>query len=403
VNLGTGRTALAVTAGGEHTCAILDTRALRCWGSGSHGRTGHVNTNHVGDDETPGSVPPVDLGTGRTAVAVSAGKYHTCAILDDGSVRCFGFASSGQLGYGNVNDIGDNETPGSAGPVDLGVGRTAVALAAGDEHTCALLDNGDVRCWGHAAFGELGYGNTDPIGDDETPGSVGPVDLGTGRTAVAIAAGAAHTCAVLDDGSVRCWGINGPGSGQLGYGNPDIVGDDETPGSVGPVNLGAGRTAVAIAPGQSQTCALLDTGRVRCWGWSEYGSLGYGNTTSIGDDETPDVAGPVAAGGLVGAPVVGLGITPKRDRTAPFRVGASGKLTGLIVTAATCTGKVEVRAKKGARSVVARPNVRFARGSCSYAASLRVPVRGIWTVTARFMGNGSLLAATSVRRSFRAG
>ena len=294
VDLGLGRTARAIAAGTLHTCAILDDGTVRCWGSGASGRLGYGTTDDIGDDETPAAAGPVNLGAGRTAKAITAGNAHTCAILDNGSVRCWGDGSSGRLGYGNAATIGDDETPGAAGPVNLGAGRTAVAITAGNAHTCAILDDGTVRCWGDGSSGQLGYGNTNAIGDDETPGSAGPVDLGAGHTATAIAAGSFHTCAVLDDGSVRCWG--GGGSGRLGYGNADTVGDDEAPGSVGPVNLGTGRTAKAIAAGDQHTCAVLDTGAVRCWGEGSAGQLGYGNGDAIGDDETPATAGPVDIG-----------------------------------------------------------------------------------------------------------
>ncbi|MDQ6805876.1 MAG: hypothetical protein M3065_13125, partial [Actinomycetota bacterium] len=91
---------------------------------------------------------------------LDAGGFHSCAVLAAGAVRCWGFGASGQLGYGNANSVGDDETPGSVGPVNLGVGRTAKAIAAGDSHTCALLDDGTVRCWGFGGDGRLGYGNT---------------------------------------------------------------------------------------------------------------------------------------------------------------------------------------------------------------------------------------------------
>ena len=191
----------------------------------------------------PPRVPTVDLGPGRTAKAITAGGSHTCAILDDNSVRCWGYAYWGELGYGNPEpdpstpdvepnplDIGDNETPGSVGPVDLGPGRTAKAITAGNLHTCAILDDDTVRCWGRGGDGQLGYGNPNNVGDRGTPAAVGPVDLGPGRKARAIAAGVDQTCAVLDDGSVRCWGLGS--DGRLGTGATDRIGDDETPGSV---------------------------------------------------------------------------------------------------------------------------------------------------------------------------
>ncbi len=329
VDVGAGRTALAVTAGSAHSCAVLDDGSVRCWGSGASGELGYGNTASIGDDETPGSVGPVNLGAGRTAVAVTAGDKHTCALLDNGSVRCWGDGSNGRLGYGNTASIGDDESPGSVGPVNLGAGRTAVAIAAGGAQTCALLDNGSVRCWGLGSDGRLGYANTNNIGDDEVPGSVGPVNLGAGRSAVSVTAGDAHTCALLDDGSVRCWG-SGAG-GQLGYGNTTSIGDDETPGSVGPVSLGAGRTAVAVTGGDKHTCAVLDDGSVRCWGDGSNGRLGYGNSTTIGDNETPGSVGPVDLGAGRTAVSVTAGVAHTcalldDDTVRCWGLGADGRL-----------------------------------------------------------------------------
>jgi alpha-tubulin suppressor-like RCC1 family protein len=296
VDLGPGRTAQAISVGDYHTCAILDNGSVRCWGYGRDGRLGYGNASNVGDRQTPGSVGPVDLGPGRTAKAISAGGAHTCAILDNGSVLCWGYNGQGQLGYGNTSSVGDRQTPGSVGPVDLGAGRTAAAISAGAAHTCAILDSGSVLCWGFGNFGQLGSGNRSNVGDTRTPGSVGPVNLGSGRTAVAISAGGEHTCVVLDDGSVRCWGYNG--LGQLGYGNITNAGGtpDTTPDQLGPVDLGAGRSALAITAGQLHTCALLDNHAVRCWGFGNNGRLGYGNTTSVGDFQSPGAAGPVDLG-----------------------------------------------------------------------------------------------------------
>jgi uncharacterized repeat protein (TIGR01451 family) len=329
VNLGPGRSARAISGGGPHTCAILDDSSVRCWGAGSNGRLGYGNTNAIGDNETPGSAGPVDLGAGRTARAISAGSSHTCALLDDNTVRCWGVGGA-SLGYASNANIGDTETPGSVGPVDLGAGRTARAISAGGAHTCALLDDGSVRCWGAGDNGRLGYGNTTTIGDNETPGTVGPVDLGAGRTARAISVGGGHTCALLDDNSIRCWGA--AANGQLGYANVNEIGDNETPGTVGPVDLGAGRTARAITAGSGHTCALLDDGRVRCWGSADSGELGYGNTDEIGDTETPGSAGPVSLGGPLAARVADLSLTLGAS-AAQRQVGEQVTLTATVTNA----------------------------------------------------------------------
>ena len=295
VDLGAHK-AVAVSAGSYHTCAILDDGSVRCWGFGAYGQLGYGNRNSLGATPatTPGRIGPVDLGA-HTAVAISAGGRHTCAILDDGSVRCWGLAFNGQLGYGNTNDIGatPDTTPGEAGPVDLGPGRTAKAISAGFDHTCAVLDDGSVRCWGYGFNGALGYGNTQDVGATQTPGSVGPVDLGRGHRAVAISAGAKHTCAIIDDASVRCWGYGA--DGRLGYGNQNNVGDIMAPGSAGAVYLGSGRSAKAIGADGAHTCALLDNESVRCWGQGASGELGHCNTSNVGDTPAtlPGRVGPV--------------------------------------------------------------------------------------------------------------
>ena len=230
------------------------------------------------------------------AGGLDVGRYHACARLAQASLRCWGYGGVGALGYAATKSIGLDETPAAAGPVNLGAGRTARALSAGWLHTCAVLDDASVRCWGYGGDGRLGYGSQKSIGDDEAPAAAGPVNLGAGRTARAIAAGRAHSCAVLDDGSVRCFGFGF--DGRLGYGHENNIGDDELPGSVAAVRLGTGRTATAITAGDSHTCALLDDANVRCWGFAGHGQLGYGNNATFSTDQPPDIAGPVRLGGL---------------------------------------------------------------------------------------------------------
>jgi uncharacterized repeat protein (TIGR01451 family) len=277
----------SIETGWHHTCAVLEDGSVRCWGFGDGGRLGYGNTDNVGDDEHPSAVDTVQLGVAATQVGV--GELHSCALLAGGSVRCWGDGAQGRLGTGNENDIGDTEHPSSVTPVNLGGSATAIAVGHG--HTCALMSSGTVRCWGFHSGGRLGYGNADDIGDNEHPSSVGPVQLG--GTATAIAAGGAHTCAILAGGAVRCWGFNG--EGQLGYGNTNGIGVAEHPSTAPTVDLGA--PAVAITAGGNHTCALLSTGAVRCWGWGFGGRLGYGNTDNVGDDELPTAVNPVELGG----------------------------------------------------------------------------------------------------------
>lgn len=316
-------TALQVDAGPDHTCAVIQSVGLRCWGAGEAvlGVPGAMSVGVVGDDEPAGSIGPVNVGAGRTAVEVRAGGTLTCARLDDGTVRCWGYNSFGQLGRGDFGgSFGDDEHPGSLPIVNLGAGRTARALTVGDTHACAILDNNTVRCWGNGAFGRLGYGNQNNVGDNEIPGSVGPVNLGAGRTATAIAAGQDHTCAILDTGVVRCWGSGF--YGKLGYGNENHVGDNETPAAAGTVNLGPGRTAVAIDAGPDTTCVVLDNAAVKCWGFGGDGRLGYASSDTIGDDETPAAVGTVGLG--AGATSVATG----NGHTCAILVGGSVRCWG---------------------------------------------------------------------------
>ncbi|MCB0908525.1 MAG: hypothetical protein KDB63_15550, partial [Nocardioidaceae bacterium] len=189
----------------------------------------------IGDDE-PASAAG-DVPVGGNAVAIATGVTHTCALLSTGRLRCWGYGVYGALGYGNSTTIGDDEIPASAGDVPLGA--SAVAITAGDDHTCAVLTTGGLRCWGAASFGQLGYGNINRIGDDEAPSAAGDVPLGD--TVTAASAGALSTCATTASGVLRCWGRNH--RGQLGLGTTSNLGDDEPAAAGGPVPL-AGRVRV---------------------------------------------------------------------------------------------------------------------------------------------------------------
>jgi cysteine-rich repeat protein len=303
-----------VVAGEYHTCALLETGAVRCWGNSGNGQLGYGNTNNIGDNESP--VTAGDVNVGGVVVQLAAGEYHTCALLETGAVRCWGVGTTGQLGYGNTNRIGDDETPAAAG--DVNVGGVVVQLAAGGYHTCALLETGAVRCWGHGGNGRLGYGNTNNIGDNEAPATAGNVNVG--GVVAQLAAGGEHTCALLETGAVRCWGDGT--SGQLGYGNTTNIGDNEAPATVGNVNVGG--VVAQLAAGVEHTCALLETGAVRCWGWGFYGQLGYGNTNTIGDTEAPATAGNVNVGGVVAQLAAGWARTCALLETGAVRCWGDG-------------------------------------------------------------------------------
>ena len=168
-------------------------------------------------------------------MAVATGSNHTCVLLESRRIRCFGFGGLGALGYGNMETIGDDELPDSVGTVM--VGGLVSQLVTGTNHTCVLLQDGGVRCFGvNRAEGVLGQGNTNlSVGAAELPTAVGPIAIGAEVDRLVV--GNAHSCAQLSDGGVRCWGSGA--AGRLGYGNTLTIGDDETPACVGNVELGA--------------------------------------------------------------------------------------------------------------------------------------------------------------------
>ena len=294
VDLGEDRTAKAIDVGTEHTCAILDNDTVKCWGRGTSGKLGNGAEATLGDqvNEMGENLRTIDFGDKRTAEAISVGADHTCAILSDNQVKCWGNGSNGKLGYGNEDNIGDeaNEVRDSL-VVDLGDDRTAKAIDAGSGHTCAILDNDTVKCWGSGNIGKLGY--NDRINRGDEAGQMGErlpvVNLGgTKRKAKAISAGTNHTCAILDDNTAKCWG--GGSYGQLGLGNTDRLGDNTGEmENLKPINLGTGRTVMTIATGENHVCALLDNNTVKCWGFNDKGQLGSGNTDNLGD--APDEIG----------------------------------------------------------------------------------------------------------------
>ena len=288
-----------IAAGEDHTCAIQSDGSVRCWGEGSYGRLGHGGG---GDKNTPTAT--ASLGAGRTAIDITAGSSHTCAVLDNGSVACWGLNDYGQLGDGTTtNRLTPTQT--------LSLGRPAIAVEAGSHFsTCALLDNGSVSCWGRNHKGQLGRGFTNSTADlsQRTPALTVPMP--GGLPVVALDISHYMVCGVLSDGSIACWGQYGGGNTPslqtfFNSSNPAIdvstgryagcgllengsvtcwgtawlgTGGESQSANAGVIwpNLGSGRTAVQIEMGRKHRCVLLDDDSVKCWGDDQYGQLGNG-------------------------------------------------------------------------------------------------------------------------------
>jgi cysteine-rich repeat protein len=243
---------IALAAGSFHTCALLETGGVQCWGANWYGQ--------LGDGSTTDRTTPVDVaGLSSGVTAIAAGEDHTCAIMGTGGMKCWGDNAFGKLGDGSTTD--------RTTPVDVaGLSSGVTAAAAGLEHTCALLDTGGAQCWGQNYEGQLGNGTTSSYS------TTSPVDvLGLTNGATAISAGYYHTCCLLGTGGAQCWGSNG--NGQLGDGRATLF--STTPVDVS--GLSSGATGIAV--GSYFSCALTGTGGVKCWGDNEYGQIGDGSTT----------------------------------------------------------------------------------------------------------------------------
>lgn len=211
----------------------------------------------LGDGTTSSQLKPVPAKDLSGAAAIAAGAYHTCALLDSGEVRCWGKNYSGQVGNGTR---GKDKVPAPVAVKDL---KDAVALSAGADHTCALHANGLVSCWGKNEFGQLGNGESGAAKYSAIPARV--KDL---SRAVYLGAGHQHACAVLADGGARCWGSNR--HGQLGNGSMSSKDSPVTPVAVKDLN-----DARLIGAGQGHTCALRKTDSVVCWGQNSDNQLGF--------------------------------------------------------------------------------------------------------------------------------
>jgi len=245
VGLTAGVTSLGV--GYYHTCAVV-LGGVRCWGSNGYGQ--------LGDGTTSTRSSPVQVaGLTTGVVQVVSGVYHSCALLETGAVQCWGRNNNGNLGDGSTLN---RSTP----VVPIGLTSGVQRLSSGIYHTCALLNTGAIRCWGHNTFGSIGDGTTT---QRSTPTAVANI-----TTAVEMSAGYYHTCVRLASGPVRCWGYNV--AGQIGDGTTSTRSrETQVSGLTGGVS--------SITAYYYNTCALLSSGALWCWGSNTYGQIGDGTTS----------------------------------------------------------------------------------------------------------------------------
>ncbi|MCO4753257.1 MAG: hypothetical protein KC478_02190, partial [Bacteriovoracaceae bacterium] len=271
-----------VIAGGFHSCAILIDGNAKCWGRNNFGQLGLGNIDNIGDDETLENAPTLALS--QKVIDMSAGLNHTCAVLEDGSVKCWGQNNKGQLGLGHTDTLGDDETLDTIASIPLA--GPAKRIYSGTFYNCALLENKKVQCWGDNSVGQLGYGSTETLGDNETLENLPLLNLSADVIQMDISTVSSHTCAALSNGELKCWGINN--NGQLGYGHTNNLGDDEDLSSFGSVPFG--NNVLQLATGFNHTCAITGGQKARCWGANLSGQTGLGVVQTIGDDEAANSA-----------------------------------------------------------------------------------------------------------------
>jgi alpha-tubulin suppressor-like RCC1 family protein len=301
-----------IDAGTDHTCAVTAVGGVRCWGRNDWGQ--------LGDGTVFDSDEPVDVtGLQSGVIDVAVGQGHSCALLDSGNVTCWGDNAAGQLGDGTTSE---RHVPALVN----GLLSSVEAITSGQGHVCALLDTGQVQCWGDKSVGELGDGEagSGPMNTHRSVYSTSPVSVctspGTGSLctggavfsgATAIGAGDYHTCAVVTGGGMRCWGLNE--YGQIG---------DGTAGDSNPLSLDhfyahptlvnmLGTTPVAVAGGHGHTCAVNSGGGLQCWGSNSNGQLGDNSLSNrpIPTTVEVDAAGTMAVdlGGLHSCALVTTG------------------------------------------------------------------------------------------------
>jgi alpha-tubulin suppressor-like RCC1 family protein len=247
--------AVSISTSELASCALLRDGTVRCWGDNGWGS--------LGNGTTVDSATAVRVQGVTTATSIAAEKWHTCAVLAGGAVRCWGsYVASDSMSLRYFTE-----------PVDIGGYTNATAVAVNYKNLCVLLRTGQVQCMGDNYSGQLGDGNTQPKRFPETV-------LGISN-ATAIAVGFASGCARLSDGTVRCWGDNR--YGQLGSGTPLAKGEVADPtqqNSPVPVTVNGLNDVISITAGHNHYCALLSNGTAKCWGNNSHGQFGNGTAAS---------------------------------------------------------------------------------------------------------------------------
>jgi alpha-tubulin suppressor-like RCC1 family protein len=304
VDLGTGVVPAKIYTQGHSSCIIDTLGRVKCWGYNGYGNLGvGLGQANQGDaaGEMGDNLPFIDLGTGETASELAVSTQSVCAILNSGGTKCWGRNDHGDIGIASsVNNIGTNlaDMGDNLPEVQLGTGKTATMIAKGNQNSCALLNDNTVRCWGYDpnSYGILGREDLG-LGDEpsETYAAIPTLDVGVGNNVANIWSGHASNAMFMkmSDGTLKTFGYSSYGNMAIGVGNAVHSGNtvDEIGNNLPVIPFPGGVTATKITSNNRHTCFLKDTGNVACFGRNNYGQCMRDNTGQYGDapTETPDL------------------------------------------------------------------------------------------------------------------
>lgn len=417
----------SIAVGGNTSCAVLTSGAIKCWGDDSNGQLGDgspstnsstpvsvsgittgvlvdVSLTHTCAVITGGAVTCWGQGIGAAPVAlagissgatdVTVGLYHSCAVVV-GAVKCWGDNGWGQLGNNTTSSSGT--TPVTA------VASGGTAVSAGGEFTCAVVSGG-AKCWGLNMVGELGNGSTT---NSSTPVAVSGLSAGV----ASISTGSLHTCALLIGGALKCWGSNS--RGQLGNGSTINA---TTPTDVSGIPSGA----ISLGVGNSQACAVLSGGTMKCWGRNDAGQLGDGSTTNssvpvfvsgFGSSTSPPSGDTGAGTPTSGAPSAGGASLPALPGKGPCTrkrcttkgqvpVGTTSVTQWATLMAAKKSAAIGTRVTGTCKISKGKKPKGKAKGKGKkpgYTCKIRL-TKGTWSITTQAKAGSVVVAQTVVSR-----
>jgi len=256
--------AVMISTGREFACSLLDDGSVYCWGNNNYGQLGDGTTTYSGLPRE------VLLPSDRFAISIDSGDYHSCAVLDNGEMYCWGRQDYGNMGTGKGNIASNNADFKIKIPVkvEIPLDKSVSFMGVGEYHGCAVMTDNSLWCWGLNDHGEIGLGNTSSS-NSEIIRKPMEIDMQFYNPIIAIDLGPESTCTLHDDGLLNCWGENQYGE----VGNGLIGGDTSSPV---PIQLDSGVTATGITSGSNFKCATASDGSIQCWGYNGNSELGDG-------------------------------------------------------------------------------------------------------------------------------